>query len=485
MKDEEGRGTDEDGAGSPLPSAGEGLGVRGLDETVNMQLPATDRRTVLAVAAVCAAVGGCGSGKESGAGPLAVVVSGDTAGWIVPCGCASEQWGGLPRRASYVTWLGARADVIVADVGGAGPAGGSPYDRAKLAAILRGEAAMNVAAHNLGASEVALGPERLGQLAQETGVPFVSANTRDAQGRPLAEPLRVVEAAGRRVALVGVLSREFATPEIQVQSPRQAVLDALSAAGPCDAVIVLAYLPLDELRELAKTLPEVDAVVGGPTKQPTPPERHGPVLLISSTNQGKFLARLDAPTPGAARWTGSIVKLDEQWADEPGQVANIEEFYRELGRADFTPADTSFAPSVVALPEGFRIAGTETCRTCHQHDEECKPWDASRHAHAWESLRRTGAHVDPDCQRCHTTGYGLPDGFQSVRRSPQRVNVGCESCHGPSGAHVADAEVHTAFYARAKDHCTGCHDRENSPEFRYEEYWPKIRHGEGGLRIEN
>ena len=37
--------------------------------------------------------------------PLVVVASGDTAGWIVPCGCTSNQSGGLPRRATYIEGL--------------------------------------------------------------------------------------------------------------------------------------------------------------------------------------------------------------------------------------------------------------------------------------------------------------------------------------------------------------------------------------------
>ena len=57
------------------------------------------------------------------------------------------------------------------------------------------------------------------------------------------------------------------------------------------------------------------------------------------------------------------------------------------------------------------------------------------------------------------------------------VQVGCESCHGPSLAHADNEEVHTAYYARAADRCTGCHDRENSPEFQFDPYWAKIRHG--------
>ena len=73
---------------------------------------------------------------------------------------------------------------------------------------------------------------------------------------------------------------------------------------------------------------------------------------------------------------------------------------------------------------------------------------------------------------------GLPDGFASLAQGGTRVNVGCESCHGPSKAHCDDDKVQTPHYAGAKNHCQGCHDRENSPEFSLDTYWPKILHGE-------
>ncbi|HCO22456.1 MAG TPA: hypothetical protein DIT97_05110, partial [Gimesia maris] len=53
-------------------------------------------------------------------------------------------------------------------------------------------------------------------------------------------------------------------------------------------------------------------------------------------------------------------------------------------------------------------------------------WAHSAHAHAWKTLARSGAHVDSDCQRCHTTGFGLPGGFASRSQSPERIDVGCE-----------------------------------------------------------
>jgi hypothetical protein len=58
------------------------------------------------------------------------------------------------------------------------------------------------------------------------------------------------------------------------------------------------------------------------------------------------------------------------------------------------------------------------------------------------------------------------------------MGVGCESCHGPSLGHNAEPLVHTAYFAQAKNQCTGCHDRENSPKFEYDKYWNQIVHGD-------
>ncbi len=423
----------------------------------------------------CAVCAGC---RPAAARPLAVVLSGDVAGWIAPCGCASNQSGGLARRATYLGQLRRQSAVIAADVGGA-VQGNAPYDRLKLEAILRGEAAMGLAAHNIGAAEARFGPECLRTLAAAENAPLLSANVRDRAGRLVAAPLRIVAAAGRRVALVGVLAERYATAELDVTPPRQAVLDALrTAQDRYDALIVLAYLPEDELRQLAEALPEADAVVGGPTGQPMSPQRGGPVLLASATNEGKFVVRLDAPGAGATDpWTGGVVELNEQFADDPQQAANLGRFREALQRADFTPEQTSLVePFPAGLPKGFAVAGTAACVKCHEDDQ--RRWKASPHAKAWKSLVEKTAQADPDCQRCHTTGYGLPAGFVSVRRSGKRLDVGCESCHGPSLGHAAEPTVKTAYFAQARNHCSGCHDRENSPKFVYDEYWKKIEHGE-------
>jgi hypothetical protein len=175
-------------------------------------------------------------------------------------------------------------------------------------------------------------------------------------------------------------------------------------------------------------------------------------------------------------WGGAVHELNESLPNDAKQVENIEEFHRTLAARDFAPRDTSFLQNVAqGLPADFRIAGSDRCLDCHMGD--CEKWRASKHATAWQSLVKTGSHVDSYCQQCHTTGYGLPGGFESVAASSARISVGCEDCHGPSSAHVAEPSIRTPFAQQARQHCEHCHDRENSPRFSYETFWPLISHG--------
>lgn len=415
---------------------------------------------------------------------VVLMVSGDTNGWITPCGCASGQRGGLPRRGTLVRRRGVEAAVVYVDVGGA-PSGTSEYDRLKFEAILAGEAIMGLAAHNLGGPEAALGAGYLRELAARPGSTLISANLRDAERRLIAAPARVVAAGGRRLAIISVLSPRFAAPEMVVDEPHAAVLTALKPLrGRYDALVVLAYLPESELATLAASLPEADMVLGGPTGQSMTPRQSGPTLLASATNRGKFILdaqwdRAEPPTAAPAnsaltRWTVKAWDVNPDISDDPAQIENLRRFRAELERRDLAPAQTSFAPSLPAdAPADYAIAGSESCRACHAADAAA--WDASRHAHAWNSLEKQRAQADSFCQSCHTTGYGLPGGFQSARRSLALAGVGCEDCHGPSLAHVRNPRSKTPFLA--SDQCIRCHDHENSPLFAFDPFWQRIRHG--------
>lgn len=425
------------------------------------------------LAAVAGLAAGCARSEAARERPVELIVSGDTAGWIVPCGCTSNQSGGLSRRASLVAADRRSAEVILVDAGGAA-SGTSPYDRLKFEAILRGEQAMGIAAHNVGAVEAALGQQALAELAAKTGVTFISTNLRDRSGRAIVELHRTIVAGGKRFLVLGVLAPKLAPNTVTALPPRDAILDALkSAGGDRDAVIVLAYLPEDELSQLANQLPEADAVIGGPTGQTIPPHHVGPTLLTSATNKGKFLVRAHPALGG--RWPAEIVELDRSWPDDQAQQANLRRFRHELVERDFSAHETGFVRQVAAS-ESFRLAGTETCRRCHA--DAAAIWDSSPHAQAWQRLEADNAYADAYCQQCHTTGYGQPGGFASARKSIAWRNVQCEACHGPSAEHAAQPSRPTGYSSTAADQCVRCHDHENSPNFEYARYWRKIAHGD-------
>jgi len=401
-----------------------------------------------------------------------LVVSGDTAGWLVPCGCTSNQSGGLPRRGTFVHSISREkmTTVYVADAGGAA-SGTSRYQKTKFEAILRGELTMGLVAHNLGASEVTLGGEYLRELAARLHVPFVSANVTDASGRPLAEPLRSLGSSDGMIT--GVLSPRYATEGVQIEDPRTAILRAIARGKEKCSVVVLAYMPEEELLQLAASLPEADVIVGGPTGQSISPRQVGPTQVASATNKGKFLVHFANYVGGARRlWEGNIVELNEKFGDDPDQQANVRQYLAELEKLDLPAGESGFV-SLLPMPKEYRLAGNAACISCHKNDYDL--WNASKHGHAWQTIKDKGYHVDSYCQQCHTTGYGLPGGFESISRSSTMTSVGCESCHGPSQLHVREPKTKTPF--NAKDQCVRCHDHENSPKFEYESYWAKIKHG--------
>jgi Cytochrome c554 and c-prime len=406
---------------------------------------------------------------------LVVAVSGDTAGWIVPCGCTSSQSGGLLRRGSLLADLREKHELVYLDAGGA-PSGISLYDREKFEAVLAGERLLNIAAHNLGGPEAALGPQQLREIAARMSAPFVSANLRDAEGQLIAEPYRIVQTPAGKLAVVGVLSATYQAGDCRVGDPRQAILDLLPRmAGEYDWLAILAYLPVDELRTFASSLPEADLIIGGPTGQCIPPIEVGPTLLASATNKGKFLLTLRPPEVGArGPWQGTVLELNESYPDDHTQVDNLAQFRQDLAELDIAAADSGLLANAAAqFPPDYRVAGTTTCRNCHADD--CQTWDASAHGHAWATLANQGAHVDSYCQQCHTTAFGLPGGFVSAKRGIDQTNVGCESCHGPSRTHALNTTRRTPWVAR--DQCVRCHDRENSPRFELAAYWEQIVHG--------
>ena len=83
----------------------------------------------------------------------------------------------------------------------------------------------------------------------------------------------------------------------------------------------------------------------------------------------------------------------------------------------------------------------------------------------------------PGCLRCHTVGFELPGGFGPGHTPAGLVGVGCESCHGPGSQHATTAAAGYGQLPAGPEACVACHTHDNSPDFRWPDYWPGIAHG--------
>lgn len=135
-----------------------------------------------------------------------------------------------------------------------------------------------------------------------------------------------------------------------------------------------------------------------------------------------------------------------------------------------------------------KYAGANACKMCHNKPAEGAQWNqwhGTRHAQALETLKGDKAKAvaeklqlkvapaeNPDCLRCHVTGYD-----KEAKAAPAGIKmeegVGCESCHGPGADHVAMAkkammqkdagiDPKTAINTKpTEENCTQCHNPES------------------------
>jgi len=124
------------------------------------------------------------------------------------------------------------------------------------------------------------------------------------------------------------------------------------------------------------------------------------------------------------------------------------------------------------LLNGLSYVGNLTCGICHKlvYDH----WSKTQHGVSYNTLVNKGHQYDPECIRCHTTGYGFISGFLNYENNQNLINVGCESCHGAGSEHVKN--VSNVYGVTDESICDMCHDNEHSPEFQFKGYWERIKH---------
>jgi len=434
-----------------------------------------------------------------GVDPDAVLVlSGQTFGFIQPCGCSRPQFGGLERRANFIASLKAKGwPVAGLDLGDMFP-DRHPIGPAEIVAPLEQSFAKYVTTMNAlrEMGYVAVGVGKTEFDARITAVvarysqqkeqpPFVLAgNLRGKQSsraaffpaapggtRPLVGVAEVAEVGSVHVGVVGLVGPSVAREAVKVDPSiefdvNQEVLyqviggavDGLATRPKVPEVTVLLYQgSTDEAKKLAADWPQFKVILCR-SEDPEPPlfpefvtHKDGQkTMLIQVGHKGRQVGALGlfAKPGGGYDLKYQLVGLGEEYLTPEGPAAEkanralvLLEDYARLVKAENFLAQVAKRPHPAQIREqklNLSYIGSEQCRDCHQ--AEYNAWKATPHSHALETLetkaKRPGLrNFDGECVVCHTIGYGFQSGYVNSAKTPALANVGCESCHGPGSGH--------------------------------------------------
>ena len=383
-----------------------------------------------------------------------------------------------------------RTPLLVLDTGGTflkkpEDAANAPLVELTTGAMVEGLGKIGYDALNLGRTDLLLPPDLLRKLDANAAFPLLSANIVDATGKAPFKGWIVKEAGGLRVGIFGLSGNQpLGLPDppgrdLTVQDPVAAARAAVAELRhSTDLVIALSQLGLEGDIRLAREVPGIDIILGGFTRQSTPaPRIEGTTMILHSGakgmqlgriglqirpgREGAWTARADARGGEARVYDWTLVPLNTALPDHPALSALLELHLKELRSRNL--AEQAVAPPASANPA---YVGAAACGACHP--AQLRQWAASKHATALAALERKRQELNPECVRCHVTGYGDHGGYRlGAIKGLDMGNVQCEACHGFGREHRGKGKIRGRV---AEAICRRCHSTENSPTFKYEPY---------------
>jgi len=419
------------------------------------------------------------------------------------CGCPIHPLGGVARRAGYINAFRKRspdAAILQVDAGyifsdDLNLEGADLRGDARLMNdwIIRANQVMNLDVVNLSYRDLLYAGTL---LKSEAGLKFeksalVSANVKAAgasrvnpapyvikivTGKRLPQPVRIAfiglsdAAPDERKDLVAKSGFVIDDP---LSVARQALAEVRDKA---DVTVIVGYLKMQTVNKLAMQNPDLDLIIAADDRGIVfDPRQVNNALVVYAAKETKHLGELRfyTDTEGLVdRFTARYVELDGIIPDDPQMAEMTARARKEIDVVQTRLAEAeavAMAGKVRATPYTL----SESCAQCHKAEYEV--WKKSRHSHAFAALEEKQRIFDSNCVGCHSLGY-REEGFVSVKATPQFANVHCESCHGPGAEHVKAPTAGNYKTPPKNQSCLVCHDRDNSPDFVFEKYWPVIAH---------
>ena len=445
---------------------------------------------------------------------VALILTGMEDGYIEPCGCAGldRMKGGMSRRHSLFNDLRQKGwPVVGLDVGGLVHDFGAQAEQ-KYQTVVEGKRKTGYEAITFGANDLRLPAGYLLSLAAgadgKTGM-FISANV-GLLGSPgeIVPQSRLIEAGGVKIGVTAVLGKQYQkdihTSEIQFVDPEAALGKIVpELKQKADYLVLLAHADLEESIALGKRFPQFNVVVsaGGFPEPPKEPETIPGTknLLITVGYKGQNAIVLGLFDGAEPTWRYQRVPLDSRFP-QSNQMKLLMAAYQEQVKQLYLAGQLGLrpVPSPWADKSNGKYVGSAECESCHDISNDI--WKHSGHAKAYGTLEKLDPprNFDPECVSCHVIGWNpqkyfpYVGGYENKEKTPQLIDVGCEDCHGPgqnhcnaelSGSEELRQKLRKAMVITKEDEkkdqgCVACHDGDNSPDFKFDLYWPFVEHYE-------
>lgn len=297
---------------------------------------------------VAVAVGLLAAPAYARAEPLVVLFTGDSAGELRPCGCASGPAGGLARRATAVAQERAKGPRLLLDAGDALGDGMEQAETGHVAAalIFGAMGRMGYDAMAVGERDLALGVGALKGYAAEAKIRLLAANLQTASGwRPFqGESLFMLE--GRLVGVFAVVEGPgYERQGLMVLPPEPEAARAAKKLRQEGAELVIGLLHMDASRAagVTQTLEGVDYVVQSHDAAGSMwPRREGTTLMASGGDRARALERVAFDMRGK----GPFYNLSET-AEVKDLMADLK-LTRQSALKERKPGDPGFEKELAA-----------------------------------------------------------------------------------------------------------------------------------------
>ncbi|WP_163336750.1 multiheme c-type cytochrome [Desulfopila sp. IMCC35008] len=356
------------------------------------------------------------------------------------------------------------------------------------------------------------------------GVPWISANMRDPQNKPLVSPWRIVENENFNTGIIGLTALHETKDSNYRILPWQEVLpDIIRSLSPvCDFLILLSNMTESTNKEIASRFPHIQLIIGADSRLGNKvPLLVNNTVITQTHTRGKYFGRFQIEWNEIPLWDEAnkreVVKnllIDAESQNATERIPINDRYLEQLINIDNSPEaipaggmySYRFIPLNNAIPEDpvavsvlndmqkkirsqnrktaagitdkkqkvQAFAGSGSCVECHQAQTEF--WKSTGHAIAYDTLVIKQQQYNLNCLSCHVT-WDLDSGLESggtnlLTLAPVMQSVGCEMCHGPLPQHP---EGPNTPYTISADTCIRCHTKEMDDTFNFQERVRKIQ----------